>query len=438
MKIKTVFLLLILFLVIALSVLVVFYMKRNNTSNEANTVSNSFNVSTNSTSSNSNTVVPDNVDADTDANKEFAIKFLKMENNKKNIIYSPLSIKYALSLLNEGANGKTKEEIENVVGDLTLSRYKNIDNVLSLANSIYVRDTYSDSVKKEYMNNVFEKYDAEINFDAFENAKNINNWIEDKTMGQIKNMLKDSIVQNPNMKMLLINALAIDMEWEASFKANSTYGRTFTLENGKEIEATTMYQQASTDSISFYKDDKVISVTMDLKEYDDNQLEFMAIMPNENLENYIDNFSEEELDKITKKSKSSADVKDGVRIWIPKFSFEYDLSLKDDLMKLGILEAFDDVNADFTDMTNNPIGLYVSDALHKANIDFSEKGVKAAAVTVMVMMEKAMVMEEKHPEELKFDKPFLYLIRDKENGEIWFVGALYEPNLWENDKDDYK
>lgn len=438
MKIKRIFLLLIFFLVIILTILGVFYMKRNNTSNEANTVSNNSNVSTNSTSSNTNTVIPDKVDADIDENKEFAIKFLKMENNKKNIIYSPLSIKYALSLLNEGASGKTKEEVESVVENLTLSRYKNIDKVLSLANSIYIRDTYSDSVKKEYMNNVLEKYDAEIKFDAFKDAKNVNAWIEDKTMGQIKNMLKDGLVQNPNMEMLLINALAIDMEWESPFKDSSTYGGKFTLENGTEIEATTMYKLASTDSISYYKDDEVISVTMDLKEYEDTQLEFMAIMPNENISNYIENFSADELDKITKKSKSTADLKDGAKIWIPKFSFQYDLSLKDDLMKLGILEAFDDVNADFTNMTNNQKGLYVSDALHKANIDFSEKGVKAAAVTVMVMVDKAMVMEEKHPEELRFDKPFLYLIKDKENGEIWFVGAVYEPNLWEKDKDDYK
>ena len=438
MKIKIIFLLLILILVIISTILGVLYMKKNNTNNETNTVSNSSNVSTNSTNSNTNTVIPENSNADIEANKEFAIKFLKMENDKKNIIYSPLSIKYALSLLNEGANGKTKEEIENVIEDLTVSRYKNIEDVLSLANSIYIRDTYSKSVKEEYISTVLEKYDAEIKFDAFENAKNVNAWIEDKTMGQIKNMLKDGLVQNPNMEMLLINALAIDMEWDSPFKDSSTHGGKFTLENGKEIEATTMHKEASTDSISYYKDDDVISVTMDLEEYEDTQLEFMAIMPNENISKYIEKFSADELDKITKGSEFSNKNKDGVNIYIPKFSFQYDLSLKDDLMKIGILEAFDDVNADFTDMTNNPKGLYVSEALHKANIDFSEKGVKAAAVTVMVMMDKAMVMEEKHPEELRFDKPFLYLIRDKENGEIWFIGAVYEPNLWENDKDDYK
>ena len=81
--------------------------------------------------------------------------------------------------------------------------------------------------------------------------------------------------------------------------------------------------------------------------------------------------------------------------------------------------------------------LYVSDALHKANIDFTEKGVKAAAVTVFIMKDNAMIAKENKPEEIKINKPFLYLIRDKNTKEIWFVGTVYEPNLWEKDKEDY-
>ena len=37
---------------------------------------------------------------------DFDLQFLKLENNKKNVVYSPLSIKYALEMLKEGANGK--------------------------------------------------------------------------------------------------------------------------------------------------------------------------------------------------------------------------------------------------------------------------------------------------------------------------------------------
>ena len=81
--------------------------------------------------------------------------------------------------------------------------------------------------------------------------------------------------------------------------------------------------------------------------------------------------------------------------------------------------------------------LYVSDALHKANIDFTEKGVKAAAVTVFGIKDLALPLETPKPEEIRIDKPFLYVIKDKKTGEVWFVGTVYEPNSWENEKENY-
>ena len=145
---------------------------------------------------------------------DFTMQFLQLENNKQNMIYSPLSIKYALNMLNEGANRNTKTQIENLIGSLSLTKYNNIDEVLSLANSAYIRDTYSKDIKEEYIKTLNDKYNAEINYDSFNNANNINKWIENKTLGIIKNMIDDEVVQNPYTQMLLINALAIEMEWQ--------------------------------------------------------------------------------------------------------------------------------------------------------------------------------------------------------------------------------
>ena len=366
---------------------------------------------------------------------DFSMKFLKLENNKQNMIYSPLSIKYALGMLNEGANGNTKTQIENVIGDLNLTKYNNIDKVLSLANAVYIRDTYSKYVKEDYTKILAEKYNAEINYDSFSNANNINNWIENKTLGIIKNMLQDGMVQNPDTKMLLINALAIDMEWKNPFKSDSTGGEDFYLEDGSNMTATTMHMKTTSDSVSYYKNKDITALTMDLEQYDDTQLEFVAIMPEENLSDYIETFTIEDFDNIIEKSTLASKTKNGVRISIPKFSFDYDLKLKNDLIELGITDAFDENLANFSNMADTE--LYVSDVLHKANIDFTERGIKAAAVTVAKIEVTSMLAEEDKPIEIKIDKPFLYVIRDKNTGEIWFVGTVYEPNSWEEDKADY-
>ncbi len=369
---------------------------------------------------------------------DFSIQFLKLENQQQNMVYSPLSIKYALNMLNEGANGNTKIQIENVIKDLKLSKYNNIDKVLSLANSVYIRDTYAEYVKEDYKNKLTEKYNAEINYDSFKSATNINNWIENKTLGIIKNMLNDNIVQNPNAEMFLINALAIDMEWENSFDVSDTNGEDFYLKDNNTMTATMMHKETNGEDVAYYKDNDITALTMDLKQYDDTQLQFVAIMPEDNLSEYIDTFTMDELNRLIENVTLASKTKYGVDITIPKFSFDYNLQLKNDLIDLGITDAFDENLADFSNMTDADTGLYVYDALHKADIDFTEKGIKAAAVTVMATFEATAMVDNNKPEEIKIDKPFLYFIRDKKTNEIWFVGTVYEPNSWEEDREDYQ
>ena len=365
---------------------------------------------------------------------DFTMQFLQLENNKQNMIYSPLSIKYALNMLNEGANGNTKTQIENLIGNLSLTKYNNIDGVLSLANSAYIRDTYSKDIKQEYIKTLNDKYNAEINYDSFNNANSINKWIENKTLGIIKNMIDDEAVQNPYTQMLLINALAIDMEWQEPFEDN-TYGEKFYLADGSQMNATMMHKETKSDNISYYKDQNTTVLTMDLKKYDDTQLEFIAIMPEENLSSYIEKFSTEDLNNIMKKTTLASKTNNGLEITIPRFSFEYNLKLKEDLKKLGIIDAFDINLADFSNMADEK--LFVSDALHKANIDFTEKGIKAAAVTAMILQNTAIIEEPTSPEVIKIDKPFMYFLQDKNTKEIWFVGTVYEPDSWEEDSLNY-
>ena len=375
------------------------------------------------------------VDTDTNTDIDFSFEFLKMENEEENIVYSPLSIKYALKMLSDGANGNTKTQIDRVIGNANLTKYNNIDNVLSLANALYLRDVYGRFVKDDYKNTLVNKYNAEIKYDGFENANNINKWIEDKTFGQIKNMVQDEIVTNPDTQMLLINALAIDMAWKDEFEAEDTNGGTFYLKDGNTINATMMHKQTKSDNISYYKDDDITALAMDLEEYEDEQMEFVAIMPNDNLSDYIENFSTNDYENITDNLTLASESNEGLNITIPRFSFDYNLKLKQDLKNLGITDAFEP-GADFSNMADTT--LCVDEALHKSNIDFSEKGVKAAAATVIVMMENAVAVSEDEPVEIKIDKPFMYFIRDKKTGEIWFVGTVYEPDSWENDSDDYQ
>ena len=374
---------------------------------------------------------------------DFELSFLKMENNKNNLIYSPFSIKVALNMLKEGSDGETKNQIENVIGTSDVSSYQSIDKVLSFANAIYVRNYYSECIKKDYTDTLTNKYRAELKYDEFNNAQNVNNWISDKTFGTIKNILKDEDISDPDSVMLLINALAIDMEWQEKFDFKDTYGEDFFLDDGTRKKATMMHKKKVIDkNTKYYKDNRITALSMDLQEYGNNKMQFVAIMPKKNLSEYVNKISMEDINNILNKLTPAIKTNNGLNITVPKFSFDYDLNLKGDLMKIGITDVFDKKEANLNKMyiPNSKFKkLYVGDALHKANIDFSENGIKAAAVTVIrIMAATSAIVKEKPPIEINLNKPFLYLIRDKETNEIWFVGTLYQPNLWENDKEQYE
>ena len=159
---------------------------------------------------------------------------------------------------------------------------------------------------------------------------------------------------------------------------------------------------------------------------------------NDSLDNYIKNTNAFKINAIINKLKpiKLESFKEGViteiRGNIPMFKFDYDLNIKEDLQKLGITNVFDSNKADLSNISSSKN--YIEDAKQKINIEFSNEGIKAAAVTEEggwgggscvgfdylydVPVEKI---------NLDFDKPYMFIIRDKNSGEVWFTGTVYKP-----------
>ncbi len=362
-----------------------------------------------------------------DLKDDLVFAFLKLENDKKNKIYSPLSIRYALQILAEGAEGESKEQLDAVLGEYNTNKHSAIEKHLGFGNALFIRDSYFKNVKQDYLDTVKEKYDADIIEDKFENADNVNAWIEERTLGMIKKMLKDNDVNDPDLKLIIVNALSIDMEWEHQFDGEGTHGGTFTKADGKTMTAQMMHETFEDDSLAYYMDDDVTAVRLNLKEYEGTKFEFYAIMPRGDLPSYVEKFTLEDFNKITADMKDASSNKDGVSLSIPRFDFEVDLQFVRDLRSLGIENIFDPAKAGLTKIVDKDVPpLFVGDAKHKAKIEFSEKGVKAAAVTVIMVKDSAMPVQ-KEPLRININKPFMFVIKDKQTNDIWFVGAVYEP-----------
>ena len=369
------------------------------------------------------------------SNTSFDYDMLKEANkNYKNSNYliSPYSMKIAISMVRDGANGDTRSQIEKMIGNDNIELLNSKERI-STANSLFVKDEYKDRISDSYYDNIKNKYDGEIIYDNFLSPDAMNKWIYEKTYEMIKDPIKQV---DPKMVIGIINALAIDVEWEQQFECSNTYSVEFRKSNGEKFE-TEMMHNTYNQKVKYFKTSDESGVILPYRAYDEEgkeddngiSLEFIGILPNGDLNNYIENFNEKILSKIDNNAKEPTDKKE-LNLALPRFEYEFNFgSFKDSLINLGMKDAFLPGYADFSNIAEES-ELYISDAIHDTYIKLGETGTKAAAVTAFIFKDNA-VMEEKKKVNITFDKPFMYIIRDKKSKNILFIGTVYEPNKWE-------
>ena len=372
-------------------------------------------------------------------NGEFNLNLIKTINKdkKENYLISPYSIEIALSMIKEGAKGNTLKEIEKVIDSRDINDAI-IKDKISVANAAFIKSKYQKYISDKYYKILKDKYHSEILYDDFKTPKVINDWVNKKTNGMIEKIL-DNV--DENFILGLANALAIDVEWNIGFDCNETKAETFTKADGKSLKAEMMHKTFNNEEYQYLKDQNATGIIIPYKkynkdtgeeDYDNGQnLEFIGILPNDDVYSYINNLTESELESLLSSSKNASSDYE-IELSLPRFKYDYEVNnLKQVLMELGIKDAFSEESADFTGIMPNDNGnnLYIGTAIHKTHIDLNEKGTKAAAVTFFGLYTSGLHMPKDNVK-IAFNKPFVYMIRDQKTKEILFFGTVYEPNEW--------
>lgn len=368
--------------------------------------------------------------------KSESANFADMMNSQmpkdKNYMFSPLSIKMALSLAANGASGKTQTEILNALGisdidefntvsDDIIKRYSQTDVLsLNIANSIWLnKDKTSQNFSEGYKKIATDFYDAEVKSVNNKNAvKEVNSWVNDKTKGKIPAIIQSA----DDFWAMLVNAIYFKGAWADEFNEGATKPDVFTDANGKETTIDFMnkikwFPYVETNSVKIlelpYKNrvDKVA---------EDGEFLGTERFDNLNVSMYLilsdgDSVEEELNNAIGNNAFESRYIK----MAMPKFKIEYSASINEMLMNTGIVSAFDGSKADFKKMFDKG-NMWFTNVLHKTYISVDEKGTEAAAVTAIHMAGSALPPQ---PIELKFNKPFYFVIRDNTSGETLFMGC---------------
>ena len=346
---------------------------------------------------------------------------LSAEASGKNIMFSPTSLNFALGMIAEGAKGETKEILDDYLGTNDFAAYAKeyLDKInayntedesygyqskVKIADAVWVDNGLT--LQEKFKNTVSDSFGAEVEAVDFSAAEKtcdvINSWCNKNTEGLIPKIITPDLI-NDNTGLCLTNSLYFESGW-----SGEPWNVSDTEESFGEKEKT-KYMTCTGDR--YYENDKATAFGRDYA----NGLSFIGILPNDE-----GDFNLEDLD-IGGLLKSNPEY-DEVDCKMPKLNFETSTVLNDMLSSLRLDNLFSS-NADFSGIADQNVN--VDTILQKTKLELDENGTRAAAVTA-VTMECMSAPAENEPiiKTVELTRPFAFLIYDRSNDEILFIGKV--------------
>ena len=358
----------------------------------------------------------------TDAPPTFESKLLSAMPKDQNYMISPFSLKMALAMAANGANGQTRDEILNVLDIADLEQFNiaaeafianenaNAKVEFNVANSIWNNtDFFKDptfNFADEYKQTIADHFHGIAgDIDNASGAKTVNDWIALQTNDKIRDVLTDDNIKNT--ASALVNTIYFKGAWASNFNVEATRDDIFTNRNGKQDTTAFMRQTA------YYRYYENAGFQMLAKPYLDTNIRMYIILPKG--EDIVLPNLDETIAKMTSEN---------VFLQLPKFKTEsMHQNLVDVLMGMGVQAAFDGNRADFSGMyTKMSPNMSISSILQKTFIEVNEAGTEAAAATVVMMAPTGAYLQPPEPIPFNCNRPFLYLIRNDATGDILFMG----------------
>jgi serpin B len=343
-----------------------------------------------------------------------------------NVFISPLSVSYALGMFANGIEGQTYSDLRSVLHvadmqeDTLNTSYANLTYILthsdddvdfSLANALWYasRRTIHDT----FALNCTEYFDAAIRATDFGpgTADTINAWVRLQTNDKIETIVTNEIEQMPT-SMVLLNAIYFKGDWTIPFEKNLTRDETFLREDGTEKPCAMMYKDSEEDTtLHYYRGNNFAAADLP---YGNKNFAMTVILPDEGTAagDIASSMTAQQWRGIITGMSG-----EGFFLALPKFTVEFETGLIGILEKLGVTFADEHLSRIFSDGATG-----LSSITHKTFVQVDEEGTEATGVTVIITVDSL-------PLQVRCDRPFLFVIHERNSGAILFMGRVADPEI---------
>ncbi|KFQ90256.1 Serpin E3, partial [Phoenicopterus ruber ruber] len=356
---------------------------------------------------------------------EFAInlyRHVSEAENRTNLVVSPASVAVSLELLQFGAQGNTFMELQdalgyNIHGNVLFKRMllalhfainSHQGTVVQLACSFFMDAGVQLSPRfaalaAHWANSSLQQ----TNFtDPNRTAAQIQEWITSSLGDEdIRGMLLESAV-SPLSQVALVSTMHFKSMWQKKFSFMDTQMLPFTTAEGSTLKVPTMHHTAEVNYGQFQTAALEAFSVVELP-YLGEKLSMFLVLPSHKRTSLSQVESHLSAKTITLWANSLKRTK--MDIFLPRFSIQSLFDLKTVFSALGIRDAFDPITANFKGISEQA-SLYISDAIHKAEIEVTEDGTKASGATAMVLLKRSRTPI------FKADRPFTFFLRQANTG----------------------
>lgn len=224
-------------------------------------------------------------------------------------------------------------------------------------------------------------------------------------------LLADNL--EPNLLLMLANAMALDAKWRVPFDEDATQAGTFDAPHG----AVDVEYMRATRQMPYLQGETFQAVYLP---YAQESLGMVVILPEAGrMYDTLDLLAANGLDLLDDMQNET------VALALPKLKMSASMDLTDALQSLGLEKPFS-AEADFSGMAEEG-GLFISSVRQSAYLEVNEQGTRAAAATVVAMAGSAL--ETEPPVDMTVNRPYILLVYDAETNSILFAAVVSDPSI---------